>query len=92
MKKMIIACAVVLAACLSSCGDTNYCYEVSVTTTVAGFSNTATSYVWGTSNELDAVIADTKASLEKSGISEDMYKIDYKRTKKSQSDCLPMQP
>ena len=28
MKKMIIACAVVLAACLSSCGDTNYCYEV----------------------------------------------------------------
>ena len=28
MKKMIIACAVVLAACLSSCGDTNYCYEI----------------------------------------------------------------
>lgn len=87
MKKMIIACAVVLAACLSSCGDTNYCYEVSATVTVAGLSNTATSYVWGTSNDLDAAIAATEAQLEQAGISKDMYKIDYKRTSKSQSDC-----
>lgn len=87
MKKMIIACAVVLAACLSSCGDTNYCYEVSVTVKVGGMNSTATSYVWGTSNELDAAIAQTEAQMEQTGISKDNYDITYKRTSKSQSDC-----
>ena len=87
MKKMIIACAVVLAACLSSCGDTNYCYELTTTVTVAGLSNSSTSYVWGTSNELDAAISAAEAELEKAGISKDNYDITYKRTSKSQSDC-----
>ena len=86
MKKMIIACAVVLAACLSSCGDTNYCYEVTVKTNVLVEAST-THYFWGTSNELDAAISAAEAELEKAGISKDMYKIDYKRTNKSQSDC-----
>ena len=87
MKKMIIACAVVLAACLSSCGDTNYCYEVSVTVKVGGLNSTSTSYVWGTSNELDAAIAQTEAQMEQRGISKDNYDITYKRTRKSASDC-----
>ena len=87
MKKMIIACAVVLAACLSSCGDTNYCYEVTTTVTVAGLNNSTTTYVWGTSNELDASIAAAEEELNDAGITKDMYKIEYKRTSKSQSDC-----
>ena len=28
MKKIVIACAIVLAGVLSSCGNTNYCYEL----------------------------------------------------------------
>ena len=87
MKKMIIACAVVLAACLSSCGDTNYCYELTTTVTVAGLSNSATSYVWGTSNELDAWKEKYIKVKEAMGISKDAIEITAKRTRKSQSDC-----
>ena len=87
MKKMIIACAVVLAACLSSCGDTNYCYELTTTVTVAGLSNSSTSYVWGTSNELDAFKDELRKGQEAIGISKDAIEITAKRTSKSQSDC-----
>ena len=87
MKKFAIACAVVLAACLSSCGDTNYCYEITTTVKVAGFSTSTTTYVWGTSNDLDTAIDAAEAELEKTGISKDMYSIDYKRTSKSQNEC-----
>ena len=87
MKKMIVACAVVLAACLSSCGDTNYCYELTTTVTVAGLSNSATSYVWGTSNELDAWKEKYIKVKEAMGISKDAIEITAKRTRKSQSDC-----
>ena len=55
MKKTIIACAVVLAACLSSCGDTNYCYEVTTKfPTLTGGTDEEKIYLWTTSNELDA--------------------------------------
>lgn len=86
MKKMIIACAVVLAACMSSCGDTNYCYEVTVTTNVLVEAST-THYFWGTSNELDAFKDELRKGQEAIGISKDAIEITAKRTSKSQSDC-----
>lgn len=87
MKKMIIACAVVLAACLSSCGDTNYCYEVTTTVTVLGNSTTTKTPFWGTSNELDAYKEDLRKVQEAMGIPSDAIEITAKRTGKSQSDC-----
>ena len=86
MKKMIIACAVVLAACLSSCGDTNYCYEVTVKTNVLVETST-THYFWGTSNELDAFKDELRKGQEAIGISKDAIEITAKRTSKSASDC-----
>ena len=89
MKKFVIACAVILAGVLSSCGDTNYCYEVTATINVSvlGATTSQTLYVWGTSNDLEATIAELDANMKAAGISKDAYKIEYKRAKKSQSDC-----
>lgn len=87
MKKMIIACAVVLAASLSSCGDTNYCYEVTTTVTILGNPTSTTTLFWGTSNELDAYKEDIRKGQETLGISKDAIEITAKRTGKSQSDC-----
>ena len=87
MKKFVIACAVILAGVLSSCGDTNYCYEVTATINVLGTTVSQTFYVWGTSNDLEASMAELDAEMEASGISKDSYTVEYKKTKKSQSDC-----
>lgn len=88
MKKMIIACAVVLAACLSSCGDTNYCYEVTTKVpTLTGGTHEEIVYFWGTSNELDAFKDKLLKGQEALGISKDAIKITAKPTNKSQSDC-----
>lgn len=87
MKKFVIACAVILAGVLSSCGDTNYCYEVTATINVLGTTTSQTFYVWGTSNDLEASMAELDADMEAAGISKDSYKIEYKRANKSQSDC-----
>ena len=40
MKKIIIACAVILAGVLSSCGDTNYCYKLTATVSAFGVTTT----------------------------------------------------
>ena len=87
MKKMIIACAVVLAACLSSCGDTNYCYEVTTTVTILGNPTSTTTHFWGTSNELDAYTDKLLKGQEALRISNDAIDITAKPTNKSQSDC-----
>lgn len=89
MKKFAIACAVVLATTLSltSCGDTNYCYEVTTTYTLLGQSLNLNYKVWGTSNELDAAIAQKEAYVEKLGVSKDAIKTDYKKSSLSQADC-----
>lgn len=87
MKKFVIACAIILAGVLSSCGDTNYCYEVTATINVLGTTTSQTFYVWGTSNDLEASMAELDADMEAAGISKDSYKIEYKRANKSQSDC-----
>ena len=87
MKKFIVACAVVLSAGLfASCGDTNYCYEVTITVNVLG-SHSDTEYFWGTSNELKAYEADLKKRQADLGIDENTIQISHKRTSKSQSDC-----
>ena len=80
MKKFAIACAVVLATTLSliSCGDTNYCYEVTTTYTFLGQTLTTNYKTWCTSNELDALIAENEAALEKTGVSQERIKTRYK--------------
>ena len=85
MKKIIFASAIVLAGILSSCGDTNYCYEITQKSTILGVSTTT--YVWGTSNELDAAIDEIEATFETMGLSKDAYSIKYKKANKSQEDC-----
>ena len=87
MKKIVIACAVILAGVLSSCGDTNYCYEITQKYSILGVETSATHYVWGTSNELDAAIDELEASLKAMGLSEDAYTVTYKKSNKSQEDC-----
>lgn len=87
MKKLAIVCAIVLAAGLSSCGDTNYCYEVTTKITVLGVQNTTTTYYWGTSNDLKTYEQSIKDTQAKLGISEDAITISSTRTTKSQSDC-----
>ena len=47
MKKIIFVSAIVLAGILSSCGDTNYCYEITQKSTILGVETSATTYVWG---------------------------------------------
>ena len=88
MKKTIIACAVVLAACLSSCGDTNYCYEVTTKLpTLTGGTYEEKIYLWMTPNELDAWKEEYIKAKEAISISKDDIKIKAKRTSKSKSDC-----
>ncbi len=87
MKKFALVCAVVLAGVFTSCGDTNYCYEISYKYNVLGQEVSATSYVWGTSNDLDAAIAEVEATLAGIGIADDAYEVKYKRLSKSESEC-----
>ena len=87
MKKIVIACAVILAGVLSSCGDTNYCYEVTQKYNFLGQEVSSTTYIWATSNELDATIDEIKTELEAMGLSKDAYTIDYKKASKSQEEC-----
>lgn len=67
MKKIIIACAAVLTLGLTSCGDTNYCYEVKQTYKLLGVEGTITTYVWTTKNEIKAYEAELRAAGEKIG-------------------------
>ncbi len=88
MKKFAIVCAIVLAAgMMTSCGDTNYCYEVTTSYNILGQTISATSYVWTTSNEIDASAEQIKKDLAATGISEDIITVDYKKANKSQDDC-----
>ena len=88
MKKFAIACAIVLAAGLSSCGDTNYCYELTAKWNVLGVESSKTKMVWTTSNEIDASVAEWKKALASTGIiSEDAIDITYKKASNSQEEC-----
>lgn len=61
MKKVIIACAAILTLGLMSCGDTKMCYKLSAK--VDG-KEVASTYVYGTSNEIDAAAAQWKKAQE----------------------------
>lgn len=84
MKKFAIACAIFMAGLFSSCADTNFCYEVTVSYKFDNMSISEKIYVWTTKNELDAEI----------DLIEDQYKniygsidIDYVITGDSMEDC-----
>ncbi len=84
MKKLIVACAVVLGAGLfASCGDTNYCYDVTMT-----IGSLSTSYnVWGTSNDLKAFEENMKQTQVNLGIDANTITFTHKRNGKSQAEC-----
>jgi len=86
MKKIIIASAILMAGIFTSCGDTNYCYEVTTKVT-APIEFSTTTYHWCTSNELEAIKADLKETQTALGIPEEYITITAKRTNKSESDC-----
>lgn len=87
MKKFAIACAVVMATALSltSCGDTQYCYEVTTKYTFAGKESSISYNIWCTSNELDASIKSKEAAYEKLGYTG--CETTYKKNNNSKSDC-----
>ena len=88
MKKLIVACAVVLGAGLfASCGDTNYCYEITTTYKVLGVETSATTKNWCTSNDIKTAEANAKQTLIDMGISEDVISVSSKRTGLSQAEC-----
>ena len=58
MKKVIIACAAVLALGMMSCGDTKMCYKVSAIN--AEGQEILTTYMYGTSKDIDASIEQWK--------------------------------
>ena len=91
MKKIIFAFAIVLAGILTSCSDTNYCYELTATINVDGVKTSSSTHIWATSNELDAEIARTKQEygpiLSQMGLPQSALKITYKRTNKGANDC-----
>ena len=87
MKNFFLICSIAFAAFLTSCGDTNYCYLVESQYPIYGKTVTEQTEVWATSNELDAIIADMKATLEIAGIPTDLIEITYKKNRHSQEDC-----
>ena len=87
MKKVIIACAAVLALGLTSCGDTNFCYEVKSTYSIGGIEFSTTSFVWTTKNEIKAYEQQAKNTAKQLGASEDAIKISSAITTFSQEEC-----
>jgi len=92
MKKFIISCAVLLiAGIFASCNNdpnAQHCYEI--TTTIYQSVNevpskVSTLYVWGTQTELGEVMNGIIERLQATG--QTTYRIEYKRTNKSESDC-----
>lgn len=87
MKKVIIACAAVLALGMMSCGDTKMCYKVSATN--AEGQEILTTYMYGTSKDIDASIEQWKKA--NALIFGDGEGIKVTRSKlsnmKSESDC-----
>lgn len=86
MKKVLIACAAVLALGLTACNDTNYCYEVTQTYKVLGADVVVKNHVWTTKNEINAYEASLKAAGEKAGYTD--FKIESRiMVGVSKEDC-----
>ena len=89
MKKMVIVCAILMAGIFTSCGDTNYCYEITTKFSLLGLEKTNVTTEWITSNELDARIAEIKKTfVEEYGLSKDAIVVTYQKLNKSQADCV----
>ncbi len=88
MKKLLIACAVVLSTGLfTSCGDTQYCYEITTTYSLLGIETTSSSKQWCTKNEIKSYEAAAKEAVVKLGISEDAITVSSKLTGLSKDEC-----
>ncbi|MBQ7672458.1 MAG: hypothetical protein IJS49_05210 [Paludibacteraceae bacterium] len=88
MKKLFVACAIVLSAGLfASCGDTQYCYEITTTYTILGQQLSNTTRAWCTKNEIKSYEASAKDAAVKLGASEDAIKVSSKLTGLSQNEC-----
>ena len=89
MKKITFALAILMAGIFSSCGDTNYCYEITTKYSILGWEKSSITTEWISSNELDARIAEIKKTLvEEYGLSEEAIVVTYQKLNKSQADCL----
>ena len=88
MKKLIIACAIVLSAGMfSSCADTEYCYEITSTYSIMGLSYTNTTKAWCTKNDIKSYEASAKETAVSLGASEDAVKVSSKLTGLSRDEC-----
>ncbi len=88
MKKTLIAVAVVLAAgMMSSCNDTNYCYEITQTYKLLGTEVSHTYKWWGTKNDLKTYEQTLKDAATNLGADESTVTINSHRTTKSQDEC-----
>lgn len=87
MKKIMIVCAVVLAACFTSCEkdtqteDPNVaaCWQITVTYKDGGGEFL---HMWGTASEIDALLAEIRQS-----VGDEAKSITKKKTSKSAGDC-----
>jgi hypothetical protein len=92
MKNLIISCAVLFTASMfASCDNApnaQHCYEITATIYQSVNevpSQVTTQYVWGTKAELREAMNDINERLQATG--QTIYKVEYKRTNKSESDC-----
>ena len=88
MKKLFIACAIVLSAGLfTSCGDTEYCYEITSTYSIFGVSTTVTNKAWCTKNDIKSYEAKAKETAVALGAQESDVKVSSKLTGLSRDEC-----
>lgn len=94
MKKMMIAVALIAAACFTSCekdkdkdkdtAETAACWKITVTYLGDG---TRVYYQWSTEAEADARMADIRSDLYDDGYSSQVKSITKEKTSKAAGDC-----
>lgn len=92
MKKLILSLVVLLsAAAFMSCNldpNAQHCYEVTTTINEPGSTTpqqVTTQYVWGTQTELGETMNSIVEQMRVAGVMD--YRIEFKRTNKSQANC-----
>lgn len=91
MKKMMIAVALIAAACFTSCekkdkdtAETAACWKITVTYLGDG---TEVYYQWSTAAEADAQMAAIRSDLYNAGYSSEVKSITKEKTSKAAGDC-----
>lgn len=90
MKKMMIAVALIAAACFTSCekdkdtAETAACWKITVTYLGDG---TEVYYLWSTAAEADAEMAAIRSNLYDAGYSSSVKSITKEKTSKAAGDC-----